>query len=317
MKITIKKHTSLPLLVFLIGILPLGAQTPGKEWSLGGTLGVANYLGDLSPKNSAFSFNVDFTRTSFSFFAVKRVSDRFSVRAELGYSRIAGSDFDSADTTDAESLARYLRNLHFRNDLIEFSGKAVFDLIPASQNPKVVPYLMAGVSVFYSNPKALGFDPNKNYVERWVALQPLQTEGVEYSKIQLGIPLGIGVKYNVSNLFSIGLEFCYRQTFTDYLDDVSSDKYADLSGKSYLTRYFANRSSDLYNFYSDAQRPIPSGFEVVNYVYEDGTPYKAIGGFHAGEGGERRGDPSKKDQFFTGGITLSWVLGNEGEARYR
>ena len=287
------------------------------QWSLGGTLGVSNYVGDIAPKTSAFSFEMHSTRYSLGFNVSKKFTPRLSGRADLSYIRIMGSDFESADPNDAESRGRYIRNLHFRNDILELSLKCVFDLIPSTDNSKIVPYLMAGVSGFYHNPKAKGYDPDKNYDLRWIALQPLQTEGIKYSKLQFSIPVGIGVKYNITSSFSLGVELLYRNTFTDYLDDISADRYADLSGKSYLTRYFANRTASGYDLVSESERPLAPGTNVVTYQYQDGTKYAAIGGYHAGEGGERRGDPSKKDQFFTGGITLSWVLGSEGEARYR
>jgi hypothetical protein len=91
----------------------------------------------------------------------------------------------------------------------------------------MTPYVFAGVAVYHFNP--LGF-----YENRWVALQPLGTEGQgssfsgekTYSLTQFAIPFGVGVKVSTARRVSINLEWGLRKTFTDYLDDVSG-KYAD------------------------------------------------------------------------------------------
>ena len=71
-------------------------------------------------------------------------------------------------------------------------------------------------------------DPNTSQTT-WVYLQPLHTEGEgfvanrpNYELTQLNIPMGFGLKYYISENVNLGLEFLYRKTFTDYIDDVST-----------------------------------------------------------------------------------------------
>ena len=63
-------------------------------------------------------------------------------------------------------------------------------------------------------------------------LKPLGTEGQglpggaeEYSNLQLCVPVGVGLRKALTKQLSIGLEFQYTKTFTDYIDDVSTSYY--------------------------------------------------------------------------------------------
>ena len=94
------------------------------------------------------------------------------------------------------------------------------------------PYFFAGINYMRMNPKG-------KLDGEWVELQPLGTEGQgtilrndnnelvkKYSRNQIVIPFGVGVKMNITHHLSFGLEYGMRKTFTDYLDDVSGT-YAD------------------------------------------------------------------------------------------
>ena len=66
----------------------------------------------------------------------------------------------------------------------------------------------------------------------WYALQHLGTEGQGfegqkdyYSLCNVAIPFGLGIRFNFAKYCSIGAEWGMRFTFTDYLDDVSSNYY--------------------------------------------------------------------------------------------
>ena len=86
-------------------------------------------------------------------------------------------------------------------------------------------YFSVGVGVFWFNPKAL-------YGGTWYELQKLGTEGQglpngakKYSRISISIPMVIGVRFIVGKKMTIGLEYNFRKTFTDYIDDVSTTYY--------------------------------------------------------------------------------------------
>ena len=222
-------YASALLLAFVVLASPADAQQFNKRKrynSIGVSVNAMNYFGDIVPKTSLPSFRTAATRPNLSVYASRRLSPRFSGRVMLGYGRISGDDSKAADPNGADSRYRYHRNMNFRNDIIELSGLAVFDLIENRNNylkrPDFVPYLTAGVAIFHHNPKGLYSDGS------YVSLQSLKTEGVDYSLTQFAIPFGGGVRYKVNKSFDIGIELITRKTFTDYLDDVSGT-FADPS----------------------------------------------------------------------------------------
>ena len=81
----------------------------------------------------------------------------------------------------------------------------------------------------------------------------------------------MGLKWSVNNNLSVGFEFVYRKTFTDYLDDVSKT-YPDLpeQAKKYgsLSASLSDRSAE---------------------VTADGKPLSTVG--------DMRGDPGLKDWY--------------------
>ena len=85
------------------------------------------------------------------------------------------------------------------------------------------PYVFAGIGIFHFNPYT------KDAAGKKYLLHPLSTEGEgfmpgikNYKRTQVSIPFGLGALYSLNEDTRIGIEFVYRKTFTDYLDDVSN-----------------------------------------------------------------------------------------------
>jgi outer membrane protein OmpA-like peptidoglycan-associated protein len=87
-------------------------------------------------------------------------------------------------------------------------------------------------------------------------LRDVQTEGVEYGNTTLSFPIGVGLKFRVSDRININLEAQAVYTLTDYLDDVS-DKYITNS-----TDNFQNYASNPNNS-ADAFRGNPEGLKDI------------------------------------------------------
>lgn len=173
--------------------------------------GMANYFGEMvNPKD------IGKTRYNIVIGAEYYLNQRISGRAEFTYFRLAGND-DLADDDRVE------RNLSFFSGNLEFSAVGTVSIMRMGkrfyQRPRLNLYGFAGVGLLYTNPKAKRANGEK------VALQPLQTEGILYSRIQPVIPYGLGLKYVPHPFYNVILEMGYRTTFTDYLDDVSSTRY--------------------------------------------------------------------------------------------
>ena len=235
--------------------------------------GGSYYLGDIN------SNHFDYMMPSGGIVIRKNIDRRIVVKGELllGYIRAD----DARNTNDTVKLNR---NLHFRSPIYELSGQVEFNFLPYETGNSLypfTPFIFAGVSLFRFNPKAEA-DNGK-----WVALQPLVTEGQgttsfqdrkKYALTQFSIPMGGGFKIAVNKTFNIILEYGIRKTFTDYLDDVSTT----YTGGNLMVSHLANEMSD---------RSL------------DGT--KAIG--------EQRGNSKNNDWYTFTGITLSFKILSEKE----
>jgi len=230
-------RNSLIVLLFL-----LSSNLAISQYTLdaGFNLGASNYLGEMGGRDdSKINFaDINFRKTGFAtgVWVRKRLHPLLSIKANLLFLRIAGVD------SLADKPSKQDRILHFRNDIFELSAQAEFNFINITDLVKrgetrtdFRAYLYAGAGVFFHNPKAF-------YGIEWVALHPLGTEGQRrilvknkkdkwifkkpYSRIQPSIPFGLGFHFTVDRKWRLGLEIGWRETFTDYLDDVSTN-YVD------------------------------------------------------------------------------------------
>ncbi len=213
--------------------------------------GFSTYLGDLEAKEFTFN-NSDFAigvQGRYNF------NSRITGRIAANYGRISGSD---RTTGDGDLINR---NLSFRSSILELSFIGEINILnfgahqENSRNKKYyrwTPYVFGGVNLFRFNPQA-------NYNNRWYDLQPLGTEGQgvplsgkdRYSLTQIGIPLGLGVKYQLNPNIILSFEVGGRKTFTDYLDDVSGTYYNANEINIYngaLAADLAFRGDELANF---------------------------------------------------------------------
>ncbi len=221
--------------------------------SVGFSLNAMNYFGDITPYTNFTSLRFGATRAGAGVSITRRFYPRLSGRFGLSYGRISGSDADAADKNDPDARYRYNRNFTFRNDILEASAVAIFDLVENRNNylkrPDFVPYVFAGVAGFYSNPKGLSASGS------YVSLANLKTEGQSkaYGQTQFAIPFGGGIRYRINRNFDASLEVGWRKTFTDYIDDVGG-KFAPISSLgSDAAKYFGNgitrsQAGDFTNF---------------------------------------------------------------------
>jgi hypothetical protein len=225
-------------------------------------IGISSYQGDLNnPKDyfdTKFNTNIGFQ---------KLLHPNISVRSEFTYFRISGDD------RTADSEGRVVRNLSFRSDNFELNAVGIFHLFASGpkfyQREKFNPYGFAGIGVLYFNPKG-------ELDGKWYPLQPIQTEGVGYSRVTMVIPMGVGVQVKVNPFINVAIEIGYRKTFTDYLDDVS-------------TVYLDNNS-----FGDDIHR------RLADRRWEIGLPPLPEGNI--------RGNPSNKDSYLLFNIKGEYYL---------
>ncbi len=182
----------------------------------------------------------------------KRIYPRLSYEFDFLWFRILGDDYLASDKKLESD--NYLRNLHFRNDIKELSFTLRYDLLPNTDHYRKRPiynaYVLLGGGVFYHNPMA------KNDAGSWINLRKLQTEGKSYSNIQFSVPAGFGFRYKLAIQWDLELEFTYRYTSTDYLDDVSGRYINPDLLKSDQSRQMSNRSASVAGSYNGEKRDL-------------------------------------------------------------
>lgn len=238
-----------------------------QKWELGGMLGVSNYNGDLAReivlKESHLAGGLLFRYNLGKF---------FSLRTAFQAGTISGDDKNFTEN-------KY-RNLHFKSNISELSAMMEYNFKPFGAQVRTenfTPYLALGVAFFH-------FNPRTKYNGDWFNLRNLRTEGQSNSQMyklnQISIPFGMGLKWSVTHNLTLGFEFLYRKTFTDYLDDVSKT-YPNLTVQA---KTYGSLSAAL----SDRSPEVPGVTEPLS------TP------------GDMRGDPGLKDWYVFSMFSLSY-----------
>ncbi len=299
-----------------------------RYFSAGGSFNFLTYFGDLAPANKVLSTEFSLIKPGISAFVQYRYGPRMSLKAELLYGRLTGDDFSSAGPNEDLSRSRYIRNLSFKNDIIDLSLMSqiyVFkNYLDYRQRKFFNIYFNGGVSIFYHNP--MGKVPDfKISGERypnageWVALRPLGTEGQfsqyydnsPYSKIQFSIPFGGGFNFRLNERLDFSFEINYRILLTDYIDDVSG-KYVDLGSlDSELAKSMSDRSQEENAAMTGAERDdelILSNTQEITYTSKyDGNRYTVFQGFGQESENAKRGG-SSNDTYLVTSFKISYVL---------
>ena len=245
----------------------------------------------------------------------KRVHPQVILRGDLYWGRLQGDDFFKANPFDAQQRRQYLRNANFRNTLPALEITAAVDLLPNTDDwltrPPLMPYLLAGVGVFHHNPKV-------RLAGEWIKAAPLGTEGqhaataaekgypAPYKRIQLAVPLGIGLRYRLTSQLDLSAEASYRFTSTDYLDDVGG-KFADPRDLTPAARRLVNRSAD--RSASGASRGLETLLgenQQIETINLDGESYRYFPSFFLK--GNTRGTQRGNDGYVTFTVRLNYIL---------
>ncbi|MCC6401423.1 MAG: outer membrane beta-barrel protein [Flavobacteriales bacterium] len=303
------------LLALLVVVLSTQVKAQ-YAWDIGVHLGGANYLGEMGGKEQTrrdfiWDMKLGQTRWSIGVFGRRKLNRSFSVSAGLMYLRLQGAD---ALSTNPQRVGR---NLNFRNDMFELYVRPEFTIFQDNDiggkgryRTDFRLFLYAGAALFYHNPKA-----QINREGAFYALQPLQTEGVAYSKFGFAIPAGLGMHITKKRRHRYGFDFGWRTTFTDYLDDAST-VYIDHSGSDPTTSALADQHQHFYptvaaylstTDYQDGVLVTTAGGDLVQ------TPDKYQYGYWDPDGPSKpsenkRGDPTHNDCYLTMTLTYSYVL---------
>jgi len=291
--------------------------------SLGIGVNAQGYLGDLTPNENYFANGIKVLRPGASLFALYNFNPILFFSGELNYARIVGDDFN-ADPY-AKSTRKYVRNLSFRNDLFGLTLRAnanvLKDPFEYFKRKDFNLYFYTGLSIFYSNPKAKVPETGTNGAQfenagDWVALRPLGTEGQnhpdygeKYSAVQLGIPLGAGLRFKIGYKIDLMLEGTIHYILSDYIDDVGGS-YPDLGVfENELAKTLSDRSMEAVAVVKGDVRDQQVIEESTRpYTYEsiyDGQTYTVFETF-GHQGGLRGGD--RNDLIASMSIKFSYIF---------
>lgn len=264
------------LLIIIISLFGVSiAKSQYLEYGVG--VGGSVYWGDLNAPD--FGTNVSNTNLAIQAMAKLNFSNYIAVKGNLLYGKLSGDDANSYLDWQKQ------RNLDFTSTLIELAllGELhIFGYNFGEENP-ISPYITAGIAGFYFNPKT-------QLDGVTYELQPLGTEGQgmpgfasKYNRLAFAIPFGAGAKFKVNDRINFSIDILARRTFTDYIDDISTNYVAFdelAAGNGEIAARLGNRIGEYFG--QD---------EIVSV-----------------QTGEQRGGANVKDYYFTGMVTITFKL---------
>lgn len=239
-----------------------------------GAMNCITDIGGANTDNAAYFNEINMKNNNFckSIYAAITYQGIIGLRLEGTLGAVEAAD--STITGKSNNLvSKKIRNLSFRSKISEISLTSEFhplQLLNFELAPSISPYIIAGIGWFH-------FNPQTNLNGKWIDLQPLHTEGQgfaeypdrkPYSLYQFNVPLGLGIRYEMTDMFNVRVEFVHRRLFTDYLDDASNKEYVDPSlFAKYLPPADAANARALYNRSIDGSTPIFRGHPQNNDAY--------------------------------------------------
>ena len=255
--------------LFSLALLLFSEKTVAQRgWEAGAWLGTSNYFGDL---NTDWRFNrVGLAAGAFGRY---NFNDRVCWKLGLNYGNI------SADDKDSKNVFEQRRNLNFKSVLFDASATFEFNFLPYIHGHRdywYTPYMFAGFTAFYWNPKT-------KYNGKWENLRDLGTEGQfrgdEYNPTTGAFSYGLGLKMDITYRLSFNVDVAVRKVWTDYLDDVSGT--------------YPNQN-DLRSLHGD-----------LAVALSDRSEEPKIG-----QSGRQRGNGKKNDMYAVAGVSLVYYFGD-------
>lgn len=218
-------------------------------WGLGVNIGLSDLWGDVGTKSilDHYTNSKYWSKPHFmgGLFGRYTIHPSLGLRFGINYGTLYANDNWNETKakkelfSEADPVQRYFRNQNAKTNIWE--GSLLLEINPLrlgnlELRSKVFrrfqPYLLAGIGYYHFEPMSqlengrwiktydLNLEGN-GYVD--ANKQPLANTPATYSKWQLNVPLGIGVRWDIGHQLDLGIEYQYRYCFTDYLDGVSAN----------------------------------------------------------------------------------------------
>lgn len=230
--------------------------TPKYEFGIGG--GIVVYQGDLAPtKWGAYRSPMPGVQAHFT----RLFSPAFALRIGATVGQFKADDVKSAFKQSYRDYRKY----NFTTSFAELSALAQWTPF-AKSNWRLNPYLMGGAGVSYlkvkNNWSQIDYD---NFAGENLQQRLSEDSAQNHTFPAIILPVGVGLKYDISPKTSLRLEWVNRITFTDYLDGFSkaanpdkNDRYSSVMlslnfafGKNKASRNSQKNTTASYNNSND------------------------------------------------------------------
>jgi hypothetical protein len=247
MKATMK--TIIVLTLIFCESLTVRGQLDKAKLQIGLGAGVFVYQGDLTPEILG-SYKT--LKPSFSIYVTKIMTPLLSLRTELAFGSLSGDD-----SKYANPAYRQQRNFNFQSPLFELSELLVADLLRDNMSKQfygLSPYVFSGIGFTYLN---IHRDYSRFNTE-YFASEPSTLHGLSTDaqhslpKLIPVIPIGVGIKYPITQKIMITAETSYRVTFSDYIDG-----FSQAANPSRRDSYQSHNVGIVYRFVSNNTMKCP------------------------------------------------------------
>ena len=203
------------MLLWFIRITAIG-QTNIAKYQFGLSAGTIIYQGDLTPERlGAYKA----MRPVATLFASKLMSASFAVRGNFAFGGLRGND-----ALYSQPAYRQHRNFNFHSPVIELSAMAEWNPLGKNYIARgIAPYIFAGGGISFLNSKRDYSHLDAEYFPPTSELITGLNADIQRTppRTLLVMPVGIGVRYYLSDRIGISAETMYRIMSNDYLDGFS------------------------------------------------------------------------------------------------
>jgi opacity protein-like surface antigen len=199
------KNFNLIVLTYLAALLANPFSATAQRFEAGMFVGASNYIGDLADPQFIYKA----TGLAYGGFARYNISPRWTARLGFTTGMLQGDDRYTQNITRGFTFSG---DVYEMNALVEwnFLGKPAFSRNGIFSR-RVDPYIFIGgaLASFTITAKA----PEKT--------SPYPFPEKDNRNVTVALPVGGGIKFHLSEEFTLGVEFGNRFTNTDYADGIS------------------------------------------------------------------------------------------------
>jgi Domain of unknown function (DUF6089) len=201
--------------VFVLGnTLYVFSQLNLSKYEVGLSGGTFVYQGDLTPERLGAYKTI---KPQLSLHIYRKINTTFSMRLNVSRGRLYANDakYSNPDW-------RQQRNFNFTTPVTELYLQGVWSFLENSQ-PRFSPYIFAGAGISFLKIKRDFSNFNAAYFGESAEVNAGLAEdaAINLPRTIAVAPFGAGVRYTLSDRFSLIGETSYRLSFTDYLDGFS------------------------------------------------------------------------------------------------